>query len=252
MRIRNVHSCLSAVPLACSLVALLALGCATSCGYSYETGGGKPANAVGSSASSNVLAPPAAVDAPDADAPVMVASGWWAKDSYVHYGVKVENPNEDYVAHGIEVHVVLKDESDQVAYESTDVIPEIGPGETIGFTGTSGDGWAPADVEITLVDGSATWSDGSGYIDPFTVEDVVERDMGEFRYELTGQVTNNTESYVSTVDLHALLIGEDGKIMAGYAAESYKLKPGQTKNFTHTINSAPDHASVEVYAQPRY
>ena len=233
--------------IAAGIVAVSLLGCLAACGYDYERGGGKPATAVSTPKETET----SYVDATDAQAPAIVASGWWAKDSFVHYGVKISNSNASYVAHNVQVRVSLFDEAGNLASETTDTVSEIGPGQTVGFTGTAGDGWAPASVEIALVGEGVQWADAAGYADPFTIEHFFEQDKGEFRYELSGEITNNTEDYVSTVDMHALLIDEQGEIVAGYPAEAYKIKSGQTKSFLQTINSAPEHASVELYAQPR-
>ena len=222
------------------------------CGYNYETGGGKPSGAPGSDTPSIQASSSEAeaANAASAKEPVIEASGWWAKDSFVHYGIKVVNPNNNLVARDTQVQVVLYDEAGNVAFEDTHIIHEIGPNATIGFTGTSGDGWAPASVDISLVKGSTKWIEGTNYSNPFTIESCEETDKGEFRYELEGEITNNTSDYVSTVDMHTLLIDESGQIVAGYPSEAYKIKAGKTKSYMQTISSAPDHASVEIYAQP--
>lgn len=189
------------------------------------------------------------VDAPDAQPLTLDAQGWWAMDSYVDYGIKVTNPNTAYTACNTQVQVTLYDESDQVAGTYTQTINEVGPGQTIGFAGEVGDGWAPARVDVALVPASTQWEDGASWTAPIAIDTCSEEDKLYFRYELSGDLTNHTDVYIANVGLSALLYDEDGNIVAGYPARAYKIKAGQTKSYLQTIDSAPSHARVELYAQ---
>lgn len=177
-------------------------------------------------------------------------SGWWAKDGYVHYGLVLHNPNGALAARTTTVHVTLYDAQGAVAWEQDDTVSLVGPGAHTGFAGTAGDGWQPARVEFSIVEGSTTWEDGTGYEEPFPIEGFSEEDKLYFRYELSGQVSNNTGAYASTVDLCILLRGDDGTIVAGYTGAAYRVKIDRTKDFLVTMHSAPEHASAEVYTQP--
>lgn len=234
---RHALAAACGVALAC---ACLLGGCATSVIAERSTEG----------AASEQAAHETAAVVADAVPLELAESGWWAKDSYVHYAVEVRNPNEDAYAEDARVHVVLYDEAGNAVGESEETIAPIGPGETVGFAATCGDGWAPARVEIALVDGSATFRDAAEFEEPFTVERFAEEDKLYYRYEVTGQITNNTDDYVSTVRLSVIMRDESGTIVAGYPGEAYRIKSGQTKDFLLTMNTCPDHASVEVWAQP--
>ena len=47
-----------------------------------------------------------------------------------------------------------------------------------------------------------------------------------------------------------LLRDDEGRIATGYTGSAYRIKAQRTKDFLVTRHSAPDHAKVEVYAQP--
>ena len=96
--------------------------------------------------------------------------------------------------------------------------------------------------------GTTVWQDASGYVDPLFVTSVDEADKGYYRYEYTGGVTNNTGTYVSTAPICILLEDEDGNILAGYAGSTKRIKTDRTKDYQITINTAPEHAQVEVFA----
>lgn len=194
----------------------------------------------------DVAAPSVAVQDPI----VLEESGWWAKDSYVHYGLKATNPNHDAYARNARVRVTLFDGAGGVIQEYEDEIAFIGPGETIGFAGECGTGLAPSSVSIEILEGSAEFYDASQYRPMFSLVGYEEQDKLYYRYEVTGSIENLTPSYVGTVRLSVLMLDEEGAIVAGYSGEAYKIKSGQVKDFLLTMNTAPDHASVEVWAQP--
>jgi hypothetical protein len=93
------------------------------------------------------------------------------------------------------------------------------------------------------------WQDAEGYVEPLLAASITEQDKGYYRYEFTGGVTNNTGSYVSTAPLSILLEDENGNIVAGYTGSTKRIKAGRTHDYQVTINTAPDHAKVEVFAQ---
>lgn len=176
--------------------------------------------------------------------------GWWAKDSYVHYGLMLKNPNANLVAANTTIHVVLYDENDKVISEEDNTVAVIGPGTTTGFACKAGNGWAPTRVEFSVNEGSTTWKQADKFVEPFTISNLQEEDKLYFRYELTGDITNNTGMYESTADLCAILRDNEGKIIAGFTGSAYRIKDAQTKSFLLTMHAAPDHASAEVYVQP--
>lgn len=178
---------------------------------------------------------------------VLVDEGWWAKDSYIHYGIKVRNPNSDLIARDVTVQVTSYDEEGVQLSEEQALISFIGPDTTIGFAGTCGSGQKPAEVVIELL-GTTAWQDADGYEEPLLIASVEEQDKGYYRYEFTGGVTNNTGAYVSTAPVCILLEDGDGRILAGYEGSAKRIKEGRTSPYQITINTAPDHAQVEVFA----
>ncbi|MDE8701731.1 FxLYD domain-containing protein [Adlercreutzia equolifaciens] len=178
----------------------------------------------------------------------IVDSGWWAKDGYIHYGLKVENPNADLIARDVTVQITSYDEDGVQLSQDSEVISFIGPDSIVGFAGECGSGQMPATVEFAVV-GTAVWQDANGYEEPLLIASVEEEDKGYYRYEYTGGVTNNTGAYVSTAPICILLEDEDGSILAGYAGSTKRIKEGRTHDYQITINTAPDHAKVEVFAQ---
>lgn len=177
-------------------------------------------------------------------------SGWWAKDGYVHYGLMVQNPNEDAVARDTNVHVTCYNADGAITWEQDDTIALIGPGQTVGFAADAGDGWQPARVEFTLDGASTTWDSAEGFAEPFTIEDFEDQDKLYFRYEVIGDIRNNTDEYASTANLSIILRDDAGSIIAGYTGSAYRIKAQRTKDFLVTLQSAPPHARAEVYAQP--
>lgn len=191
--------------------------------------------------------PLSAVSAKTGSPVVITASGWWAKDCYIHYGVKLFNPNTDLVARDTVIRITSYDEAGTLLSDDTATISFIGPEVTIGFAGECGNGQKPESVVIELV-GTEVWQDGEDYVDPLFVASIEEHDKGYYRYEFTGGITNNTGCYVSTVPISILLEDEDGNIVAGYAGSTKRIKTDRTKDYQITINTAPDHAKVEVFA----
>ena len=178
---------------------------------------------------------------------VVVASGWWAKDSYIHYGVKVENPNPDLIARDVILQITSYDKHGTELSRDTAAISFVGPSTVIGFAGECGSGQKPETVEIAIL-GTTVWQDADGYTEPLFVASVTEQDKGYYRYEFTGGITNCTGAYVSSVPITILLEDEDGNILAGYAGSTKRIKSDRTKDYQITINTAPDHAQVEVFA----
>ena len=186
----------------------------------------------------------------DAQPLAITETGWWAKDGFVHYGIMVENHNDDAVARGTTVHVTCYDADGAVTWEQDDEIALVGPGQTIGFAGDAGDGWQPARVEFSLNEGSTAWEPAEGFAEPFTIESFEDTDKLYFRYEVTGRIANHTGDYASTADLSIILRDDAGAIIAGYTGSAYRMKADRTKDFLVTLQSAPAHASCAVYAQP--
>ena len=176
------------------------------------------------------------------------ASGWWAKDCYIHYGVKLTNPNTSLIARDVVLSISSYDERGNLLSNDEDIVSFIGPNSTIGFAGECGSGQKPEQVTIEVVK-TSVWQDGQGYTEPLLVASVEEIDKGYYRYEYTGGVTNNTGSYVSSAPISILLEDEDGNILAGYSGSTKRIKEGRTKDYQITINTAPDHAKVEAFAQ---
>lgn len=174
--------------------------------------------------------------------------GWWAKDCYIHYGVMLKNSNSDLIARDVVLSITAFDEAGNVLSEDTDTVSFIGPNSTIGFAGECGNGEKPTNVEI-CVENVTAWQDATGYTEPLLVASIEETDKGYYRYEFNGGVTNNTGSYVSTAPISVLLEDDQGNIVAGYAGSTKRIKAGRTKDYQITINTAPDHAKVEVFAQ---
>lgn len=178
---------------------------------------------------------------------IITASGWWAKDSYIHYGVKVENPNGDLIARDVILEITSFDKNGVELSRDTATISFIGPKIVTGFAGECGSGQKPETVEFAIL-GTTVWQDAEGYVDPLFVASVSEQDKGYYRYEYTGGITNCTGTYVSTVPITILLEDEDGNILAGYAGSTKRIKTDRTKDYQITVNTAPDHAQVEVFA----
>lgn len=178
----------------------------------------------------------------------LTEQGWNAKDGFVHYGIMVENPNAQLIARNTVVHITLYDKKGAVMAEDESTISFIGPETTIGYAGNKvGDGTKPADVEITINTSSTIWQDASDYTAPFTIDSFTETDALYYRYQIDGEITNHTGEYASTVPLSFIIRDEDGAICGGYVGKAYRIKAGRTKSFKITINTVPDHASLEIY-----
>ena len=175
-------------------------------------------------------------------------SGWWAKDCYIHYGVKLTNSNSDLIARDVVLSITAYDESGNVLSEDEAVVSFIGPNTTTGFAGECGNGQKPDNVVIE-VEKTSVWQDAENYTEPLLIASIEEEDKGYYRYEYTGGVTNNTSAYVATAPISILLEDEDGNILAGYTGSTKRIKSDRTKDYQITINTAPDHAQVEVFAQ---
>ncbi len=178
----------------------------------------------------------------------IIKSGWWAKDGYIHYGLVVENPSTTLVARDTEIMVKSYDEVGNLLSSDVALLSFVGPQSTIGFAGTAGEGHKPDSVTIEIGD-VTSWQDGTNYVEPMLVASVSEEDKGYMRYEFTGGVTNQTGTYVSVAPICILLEDEEGNILAGYDGTTKKIKAGRTKDYRITINTAPEHAQIECWAQ---
>lgn len=180
----------------------------------------------------------------------ITSQGWNAKDGFVHYGIMVENPNTDLIARNTVVKVRLYDKKGKLMSEDESTIMFVGPGKTIGYAGNkAGDGTKPAKVKIALDEDSTVWQDAQDYTDPFTIDDFTDKDALYRRYQISGDITNHTGEYASTVPLSFVLFDEDDKVVGGYVGEAYRIKAGRTKSFKATINTVPDYDHMEVYPQ---
>lgn len=179
---------------------------------------------------------------------VITEQGWNADDDFVHYGIMVQNPNSALIARNTVVHVTLYDKKGKVMAEDASTINFIGPDTTIGYAGNKvGDGTKPARVEVAVEEGSTIWQDAEGYTAPFTIDTVTEKDALYYRYQINGEITNHTGEYASTVPLSFIIRDDEGAICGGYVGKAYRIKAGRTKSFKITINTVPDHATLEVY-----
>ena len=176
--------------------------------------------------------------------------GYNAKDSYVHWGIMVNNPNTDLIARNTTVTVTLYDKAGNKMCSADSVIDFIGPDTTIGFAGNKvGDGTKPDKVDITVDSSSTIWQDADSYVEPFTIDDFTEKDAMYYRYQINGEITNHTGTYASTVPLSFIIRDDNSKIVGGYVGKAYRIKSGRTKSFKVTINTVPDHKTLEIYPQ---
>ncbi|MEI2998230.1 MAG: hypothetical protein V8T51_03050 [Senegalimassilia faecalis] len=85
---------------------------------------------------------------------------------------------------------------------------------------------------------------------PFAIGTFSEEDNLYFCYEITGQITNATDAYESTANLSVLLRDDEGAHCSRLHRVGIPHKGAAHEDFWSHCTPRPDHAKVEVYAQP--
>lgn len=186
-------------------------------------------------------------------------SGWYAPEpnkysdsSYVHYGVSVYNPNENYYGKYATVTITGKDENGEILFSDKQTMSVINPTETITFGCQAGNGKQPTTVEFEAYVKDSDW-------------EKINKDKAVIpSYEITD--TNATENALITsftgrikVDdswgkhesawVSAILKDANGKTVAGYFSFVDVVKDSYVP-FEVSAYEVPEYSSFEIYAYP--
>ena len=188
------------------------------------------------------------VDASGVVDPIIQKTGWWTNDTYGHYGILIQNANQDYDAYNVQVEIAAFDQSGIEMSSSIDTIHKIPAGETIGFAGDFGNAWLPETVTFRVIPSSAQYKSAANK-DDFSITEFSEQNNMNSCYEVEGCVTNNTADYANAVGISVLLFDRDQNILADYSGQACNIESDYSGDFLIEMRSAPDHALVRVYPQ---
>ncbi len=187
-------------------------------------------------------------------------SGWYAPEpnkysnsSYVHYGVSIYNPNDNYAGDYATVTITGKDENGKILFSDKQVMGVINPHETITFGTQAGNGTKPATVEFDAYVKDSDWNKVNK--DKITIPscEITETNDAKNSFgdvSFTGKLKvddswgNKESAYVS-----ALLKNENGETIAGYNSFVNVVK-GDYVPFDIYTYDIPEYSSFEIYAYP--
>ncbi len=193
--------------------------------------------------------------------PIQVTdSGWYAPEpnkysnsSYVHYGVSIYNPNDNYAGDYATVTITGKDENGKILFSDKQVMGVINPHETITFGTQAGNGTKPATVEFAAYVKDSDWNkvNKDKIVIPsceITETNDAKNSFGDVSF--TGKLKvddswgNKESAYVS-----ALLKDENGETIAGYNSFVNVVK-GDYVPFDIYTYDIPEYSSFEIHAYP--
>lgn len=205
-------------PLTASL-ALLLLTLLVACGGSDDEGG---AAGSGKSTSSAPSSPAAEEGGGKENAEPFaiteqehrVSSGYG--DTYVHWTVVIENPNDDVYGTFPTVSITGRDAAGKVVGTEDQVLDSLPPGGVIAFSGQASMTEEPAKVEIAYksVDWYDTKSVPADY-PPFPTRDISYKSQEFGGLVVTGEVVNPYEFAVESIAATALFRDAAGKLVGG-------------------------------------
>lgn len=188
----------------------------------------------------------------DKGSPEIVDFGYTVIEGYhtlISYGAVIRNPSPDLAMTRPTVTVTAKAEKGYVIQEDSIVISAIAAGDTIFFAkDIEYQGPVPATVEITVTNGEEDYlyqtDEGPIYLKDLAVKNSFMQ-MKDGMPFFTGDITNKTGRYISTVMLVVVYFDESGGIVGGTLGSVYDLAPGAAVPFTVTDYKGDYYGGVE-------
>ena len=185
----------------------------------------------------------------------IVDSGWVIDHGYMHYVIKVHNPNEGVRASYPKVDVVCKDGSGAIISSDTTRLRDVKPDETVEFVGFAGNGsltdkTVPT-ITVTVEDNDHWYADTPLEGAPYSIGNV-NVIKGEYSTAFTGELTLNVgEDYFGGgyASVGIALRDSSGKIVGcSDTTVTGMNEPGQTMAFEIDYFDCPDYATYELFA----
>lgn len=226
-------------------VSIAIAGC-TGCGTNAGTNSGSQDSASAASAQSEQSSPKSLE---------IAESGYQISDSgYVHYGIKLRNPNTSIAATFPVVHITCKDASGAIVSSNDWTLGVVLPQEEAYYANQAGNGSVPEDaqVEFTVSVDQNKWKAATPKAaEPYAI-DGLNRVDSTYRTSYTGQVTMNVDDQSYAKPMLVLILRDaDGHIV--YGTSTYlnsALTKGTPSAFEFGVYQAPEAASFEVHANP--
>ena len=182
--------------------------------------------------------------------------GYSISDSgYLHYGIKLHNPNETWGAGFPVVHITCKDTSGAIVSSDEWTLNQLLPQETAVFGNQAGNGSLTSDVvaEFTVTVDKDKWVQAQPEAEePYTIEGLNSVN-GDFNTSFTGQITMNVDDDNYAKPMLVLILRDaDGNIV--YGRSTYlqsELTQGTPSAFEFSEYRIPANATAyEVHANP--
>lgn len=182
----------------------------------------------------------------------ILESGYYVTDdNLVYYGVKWENPNDDYSIDYPTLKITAKDADGKIVFANEQVMSFMLPGEVQEFGCLADQGEKIKSIEFNATaDESNYYSADTKAVEYFTISNTneVEDAYGFTKY--TGEIAANYDlSDYSQAWVSVILRDKDGNIV--YGQNSFADMPAQDESVPFEIDcgsDVPEHASYEIYA----
>ena len=185
---------------------------------------------------------------------IIAESGWSAGSSgYVHYGIRIQNPNQGHAAQYPVINITQKDAEGNVIASDKQTLFFILPGTEVAWGGQAGNGTAPATVEFSVtVNDSNGWlevPDGFEPYNPMEAVSVTETTTSIGTSNFAGEVKNNMPDQ-SNAQISVLLRNDAGEIVGGFGGFASNIPSGGTMAYEVSGYQAIPHTSISAYAMP--
>lgn len=186
-------------------------------------------------------------------------SGWYAPDSnqyssssYVHYGVSIYNPNDDFAGDYPTVTITGKDENGKILFSDKQLMTVIKPHETITFGMQAGNGTKPATVEFDAYVKDSDWNKvnkDKTVIPSYEVTETNDAKSSFGDIDFTGRLKVDDSWDKESAYVSVLLKNENGETIAGYFSFVNVVKGDYVPFDVHAYD-VPEYSSFEIYAYP--
>lgn len=170
-----------------------------------------------------------------------------------HYGLILENPNENYSLGAFQVNVTARNANGQIIGTDTAHPTYLFALQKTAVCGYISTPEAPATIDATISANASSWGsyDGvqGGDADAvFQVTNLADIDKGYGMASVTGEVVNNSDKEANSMIVNVVVRDANGAIVSGEYTYVHGSIPAHSSGvFEAMFTSMPEHASVEAY-----
>lgn len=186
---------------------------------------------------------------------IVVKEYGFSADEYgkTHYGVIIENPNDQYAAERFQVSITARDADGKILGTDTANPRYLFPLQTTAIAGPIQTTTAPDSIEVKVSINDSSWkvddSIQGGDVDTaYHVENLAEIDKGYGMVSVTGEVFNDSGADAEQMIVNLIMRDADGKIVYGdYDYVKTRVPAGDSSAFEFNCFDLPEHAVIEAY-----